>query len=308
MKKNSFVLLFLIVFFMACSNNQAENNRSRNNKNSENIENEEPIKIPFVIKDRGIFLSGKVKDTTLSFLLDNQFTYDAFCESTYYDIYGKDGLKIWIFESRHTYKLCENSIQLSFGDYSYQTDTVELMTVIKEAEGLMPKNVIGANFFRNKIVEVDFINRYVLLYNDLPEKVSEYEKYDLVPRQGLFHDGVTIVEFSDGSNIVPASLAFDLGAETSTLNSAIFDKISIDASKKDTTSMAYSLLTKSFLSYGSVKTFGIYAGTGEEKEPFSYWGYDGLIGTDFLCKFNIIFDYNGRAVYLKRNEKYFLVK
>ena len=172
--------------------------------------------------------------------------------------------------------------------------------------GILGNNTImvGWQFFENKIIEFDFQNQHILVYNELP-KITEYSKTKItkttLPYSKL---QISAQVFIQGKAIKSDSLVIDTG-----LNEyVVLSSKHIEEQRIDTTKAFYNITT---VSGGRRHFFSIPADTIKIGDLFTanqnlqiafhdYTGDVGLLGTRTLENFSMILDLIIYDLYLKK--------
>jgi hypothetical protein len=262
-----------------------------------------PFIIPFKFKQNKILLTGKIGNITLIFILDEMGDYTHINTDMAYKICDSNQNPMWTIE-QDGFKsiLCKKRVTIQLADFPYVIDTVQIVKD-KYAHILPDNGVIGTSLFYDKIVKIDFDSLRIYLYKRLP---PEYKDYIALPLTGSQHkvndrkvrlrfEGVNQEQFTE-------ELAVDLGGPHSFMNPDVREKIDINRMPEDSTDFASVLLSRAFLINKNIKAEFENSQTGELVEL--YQNSQGTIGMDVLKQFNLIFDYNGKQLYLKPNNNY----
>ena len=162
--------------------------------------------------------------------------------------------------------------------------------------------MVGWQFFENRIIEFDFQNQRILVYDELPD-ITEYSKtkITLLYSKLLIPAQVVIQEKTIESNF-----NIDSGCN----NYMVVSSKHIEEQKIDTTNAYYNITT---VSGGLSPNFSISADTIKIGDLFTvnqntrisfhdYTSDVGLLGTRTLENFSVILDLINYDLYLKKNE------
>lgn len=171
--------------------------------------------------------------------------------------------------------------------------------------------LIGYNVFQNKILEIDFDNKLLLIYKKLPQKISAYSQIEFKQTTGGLYIPITI---DSGKNKHIGWYFFDTGADNALafdsrfakregLNKTmkVIGKAGIASSEKrviDAEILEVPDVTIAGYKIENVPT--LLAAESNAESEFE----DGVIGIGLQSRFNFIIDYPSSKMYLKPS-KYF---
>lgn len=188
-------------------------------------------------------------------------------------------------------------LDVNLGSYSLSLDTIMIAPnpLYGEEQKENVIGVIGAEFFLNKITQFDFENGRVVVSNDLPDNIDEYEKYDLITIYDCDKDYLSkfrYIKIDDFQNnrgeMVTGVIFLDLGAPNNILHKAFCDSIDVHCIKNNPATFAYKFLYTSPVAVNAIMD-------GKIKEDPD----DGIMGMAFLENYHTIFDYINNHLYLK---------
>lgn len=191
---------------------------------------------------------------------------------------------------------------LKIGNIQY--NTVEIWE--NEKSGHNTDGKFGLNFFKEYVVALNFDKNEIRLYNSLPKEVSSYFKQQLVNKDGLLFINATS---KIGEEEYDNQFLIHTGYEGTVLyddkfssENAIGKQIDITSESELKDSYGNVLKTKK----GELPEFTI-ANETFKKLPVGFFeGAIGrqnisIIGGDLIKRFNVFFDTNRKAIYLKTN-------
>lgn len=305
------ITCLIIVFFSLCCVSCSHNSGKKNNSTATELSDvpDTPLVVPFEYKYMKIYLTSVIQNDSLKFILDNLGDYTFLPQKIAYNYCDSTRDKIWMInQNKHKSFLCKKHFTLQLGDYSYNIDTLQIILperdpILKDPKFLELRGLIGTTFFYDKIVKIDFDRQQILLYKYLPPECKDYIVLSLTGSKNKVNDRKVQLTFK-GVDKKPVTGEFlvDLGGLHSYMNPEVRDRIDMTAMSEDSTDFASVLLSRSFLIHKNIKAEFVNGQTGELKNL--YEGHIGLIAMDILSQFNLIFDYNGRKLYLKPNHNY----
>lgn len=171
--------------------------------------------------------------------------------------------------------------------------------------------LIGYNVFQNKILEIDFDSKLLLIHNKLPEKMNTYSQIEFKQTTGGLYIPITI---NNGKKESKGWFFFDTGAD----NALTFDSRFVKSEKLNNTMKAIGKVgiassenrvieaeilevpEVTIASYKLEKVPTLLANETNAESEFE----DGVIGIGLQSRFNFIIDYPNCKMYLKPS-KYF---
>ncbi len=171
--------------------------------------------------------------------------------------------------------------------------------------------LVGFNVFQNKILEIDFDNKRLIIHNKLPEKINAYSQMEFKQTTGGLYVPVTI---SNGKKIITGWYFFDTGADNAlTFDSrfakkedlyntmAVIGKAGIASSENRVVEAEIlEVPTVSIAGFTVENVPALLANESNAESAFE----DGVFGIGLQSRFNFIIDYPNSKMYLKTN-KYF---
>ncbi|MCL2651543.1 MAG: aspartyl protease family protein [Candidatus Azobacteroides sp.] len=165
--------------------------------------------------------------------------------------------------------------------------------------------MVGWKFFENKIIEFDFQNQHILVYDELPD-ITEYSKIKITVPQSQYPKLLIPAQVVIQGKTIDATFFIDTGCNS-------FVVLSTDHIKGqgiDTTNASYG---KSGVSGGVIFGFSIPGDTikigdlytANQDMPILFNNFpnvSGLLGTKALENFSVILDLLNFDLYLKKNE------
>ena len=166
--------------------------------------------------------------------------------------------------------------------------------------------LVGWRFFENKIIEFDFQNQRILVYDKLPD-ITEYSKIKIMQH----HNSV-----GNFALLIPAQVVLrgktikdTFNIDTGCNNYVVLSKKHIEELEIDTTNANYGKATVSgglmpnfSISADTIKIGDLYASKQNMRITFSNYNGGGLLGTPTLENFSVILDLINYDLYLKKIE------
>ncbi len=261
------------------------------------------IDIPFTLTDyNNIVVSAVVNGTdTLNLMLhtaatDVTLTEDATRKSKSIKFTGTDKMKSWGGEADSRFS---KGNQVQIGDLQRNNINIwEDKNSGKDTDGKF-----GLDFFQNRIVEIDFDHRRIVLHDNLPRKVEKYERLKIENQNGqLLVQGSCLIEGKTYTNRFLIHSGYSGGIlmdDAFAAKAGVDGKIRItnESSLKD--SFGHTIRVKKGILpvfvLGSSKISNVPAGffagaIGAQKMS--------IIGSEILKQFNIIFDIANNDLYI----------
>lgn len=290
--------LAILVLFASCHNKtsvNAENITLANDTIPFSMVDSVPEGVNVVLCEEynRIFVNAVIHNDTVPLLLDCGFPYSLFDRDFFSEI-GQSYSTIRI-DNDGDEKISTN-LTVLLGKTPISIDTC--YSRIEYTCKSYCRGILGMEFFDHHIIEIDFKNKRLIVYSELPDKISKYkrldlfrvpedEKYGLLPRVNF--DGFIT---RDGAT-VSASLLVDLGAPYTGWYKPFRMNITTDSTKQNFNSDAYDLLRR----VGQLNDYAI--PVTEMHMP----KVDGNLGVDYFSEHNVIFDYPHNKIYLQPNDK-----
>lgn len=297
-------------------------------KNSSNKENEDdsvvannPLPknaVPIVYVDY-LYIKGNIDSVQGNFLLDtgadnlyldsifhstNNFEYDNSYQRKIYGI-GNAFQKITIIK---------DSVSFSFGNFNYRTSFVPIVK-LKPVGGDYIDGLIGTSYFLQSVLEINYAKEYINIFKTIDSvDISDYQIVPMGRNDHHFYVPLT-VKINDSTTIT-GNFNIDTGTPFSTFTSSV--------------AKTYNLTDKI---KRKVRYYTEYGGVGGESSGYDFiadsvqisdyqlvnvnmsysadWSgvlaseeYSGILGSNILDRFDIIFDFKNSNLYLKPNEKF----
>ena len=271
----------------------------------------------------GVFLQAQVNSSRpLSFCLDSGASAPFFIAADQAKLLG---LKVQSLALRaggagpNSYEVAETrGVRISLGDLTFkdQAAAVINLALIDEQLGRSVDGLVGLDFFLRYVVEIDYADHKLILYE--PEKYTYSGAGESVP-----------LTLQDGHFVVPAKIRVpgrpmfngqflvDTGGcmMTVVLTTPFARSNRLPARNQKT------ILDRSVSGLGGatklliIRASSFALGSSVIREPITYISqdndgalassqYDGVIGSEILRKFKVIFDYARRRLILERNVHY----
>jgi hypothetical protein len=171
--------------------------------------------------------------------------------------------------------------------------------------------IVGNSLFKNKILEIDYDKRILVVHDILPNIDTSYSQHNIILDGGT----VPFIEGSltFGSNTQKGWMMFDTGAYTSILNS---EDVSATNKMLGEAKNMIGLSTESSVPKLSIGSYE-FSGFNYSTQKMEGDGIQLLFGNDLLKRFNIILDNQNGYLYMKpnslsnasyRNPEYYVVR
>lgn len=313
--KKIIYLLVLISIFLSCKGKTAKDTAS------EALLRE--YIIPFIMSNNQILLEGIFKDSAYYFILDNGAPITNLSQSVFNHYYNIAELTIPDAERRSPKCVLPIPVYIKFKDYDFLVDTIlvfDASAFPKRSNFADLGGIIGVKLFQNNIIELNFEDSLMTIKDKLPENISEYQSFDLLPLKNRTQSfdyllkQIEIPGFYDHEgNTFNGRFLLDLGSPSVPFTKTIGEKTNFDLSKKDSTTWAAFILNSRFTSLctkfsdpsltdeQNKQGFTINGQVMTADEYIEYKLGDGFLGVSFFSKFHVIFDYPHNKLYLKRN-------
>lgn len=273
--------------------------------------------IPFDYYRGRIYINGTVRD------VNGTFVFDTAADNLYFDslFYNKSNLK---YDSISTAKLpgagkefqnvkvITNSVEFNFSGLNYQTKSVPVLS-LKTILGDFADGILGLNYFSNKILEINYIQKY-LKFLDKIDTLSfcQYTKIQCQNIQDRLYIPITLT-INDTISISD-KFTIDLGfRRTVVLTSPValkynLDKVIPNKARYYTKyggvggeSESYAFIAKS-IEIGGFKLNHFEANYSTDKSgSLSSSKHAGLVGNEILERFDVIIDFTKNCLYIKPN-------
>ncbi len=287
------IVVFAHLFFTGGANQTLPNTQTRNR----------PISIPFTLTDQNnLVVSVVLNDTeTLNLMLhtaasDVTLTEDAVRKTKSIKFTETSKMKSWGGESDSRFS---KGNQVRIGQLQRNNITVwENKNSGKDTDGKF-----GLDLFHNRIVEIDFDQRRIVLHEKLPRKAGKYERLKIENQNGqLLALGSCLIEGKSYSNKFLLHSGYSGGIlldDAFAANAGVDGKIPIieESSLKDsfgnTIKVKKGILPEFALGKARISNVptGFFAGAiGAQKMS--------VLGGEVLKQFNLIFDIANSDLYM----------
>lgn len=282
------------------------------------------VVLPFKLINNLIFIPVRVNGEELTFLLDTgveQTVLFSLDDKNEVKLFEVEKLKLKGLGSKEaidSYKSSRNKVSIkNFVDLNHEIYIILDQEINFSSQVGIPVNgIIGYNFFKNHIVEINYITKKIIIYNQSNQKIK------LRLQKKFVKDSISIENnkpycistiTSDG-RLIPSKLLIDTG------NS---DAVWIFASKTDKIKTPEKNIDD-FLGRGF--SGNVYGKRGRI-ESYEFGGKTfnrplvtfpdstsvrslkfvpnrvGSVGSEVLSRFTVVFDYENNAIYTKPNNK-----
>lgn len=306
--------LFFFLFFSICGFSQSEFQINHPKKR---------VVIPFEFINNLIFVPVMINGEELTFLLDTgveQTILFSLDEKEEVPLFNLEKLKLKGLGSKEaidSYKSSKNKVQLKdMVDFNHEIYIILDQDFNFSSQVGIPVNgILGYNFFRNHIVEIDYDRKRIIVYEHTNKRIKNR-------LQKFTKDSITIEEkkpyiisnFKSEDMVVPAKLLIDTG------NS---DAVWVFTNKTD----KIRLPSKNIEDYlGRGFSGNVYGKRGRMRSfEFGKKTFDfplvtfpdstsvknvtfvpnrvGSVGSEIISRFTVVFDYLNHAIYTKPNSK-----
>ena len=309
MKKKIYLIFSLLIY---CSLLLFSIDKNSNNTRQQNI-------IP--IDYRGhIYIKGAVKD------VDGNFVFDTGADNLYFDslFYNTSNLKYdsiaianlpGVGKEPQKVKVIMNSVKFDFGGLNYQTKVVPVLS-LKTILGDFADGIIGLNYFSNKILEINYKQKYLKIHDDIDSlSFCQYTKIQCQNIKNRLYIPISL-KINDTISISDKFI-IDLGSGSSvSLTSPVASKYKLDKAITNKVkyytryggvggeSGSYSFIAKSIEIGGyKLNNFEAYYST-DKSGALSTTKNAGLLGNEILDRFDVIIDFKTFCIYIKPNRSF----
>ena len=310
--------IFIILLF-SC---KSELNKNNSNLNEENdtikIESIPDCAIPFAY--RGYILIPCIVDSVKgNFILDTGA--DALhLDSIFFianDFKYKTIKKIKLWGVGNNFQRgieILDSVNFQFKNHNNITSNV-LVSSLKPTGGDFIDGLIGLRNFKNKVLYVNYISEYLILYNSIDS--IDVSSYNLIPLTKKNDKLFMPLKLKINDKItIQGNFWIDLGSNTSIISSTVAEKYNFD--QTITRKVAY------YTKYGGIGGYSsgfdfisdsvLISKLYLQNVPFSFSTdksgamgsdeYIGIIGNNILNRFDLLLDLKNNNLYLKSNANY----
>jgi hypothetical protein len=284
------------------------------------------VTIPFKYINGHIIISVKMHNMfDVNYIFDTGAQNTVLFESKYVELFGftpdRQISLVGADLSTPIYADVVRRVKMEIeGTYQVVRDIIVLrenFLKIEEAIGVNVVGIVGSDYFRNLLVHIDYYNEKILLYNPKNAEAKLIRGFTLIPAD--FNNGKvyinSIVALSHPDTINILRLLLDTGASLSSLINISSDS-SLVLPIKILPSILGQGLSGPLLGYVS-KIKRVQVSEFSLSNMIAYFQDDGLLildqdkfsrngilGNQFLSRFEIIIDYFNQKLYLKKSKNY----
>lgn len=301
--------------FFSC-NNSADFNKFEKNKYSET--KLPPNAIP-IIYNEYVLIKGKVENNNANLLID--IGSDRFCIDSIFKnsintkdfIYNKSNVS-GIGSSTKKISEINDTFKVSIGEVNHTAVNVPVIDM-KPIGGDLIDGLVGTDFFKNKVVLINYSDEYICVYNNLQQvNIKEYKKVKMTIVNGYYCIPLEIC--INDTTVIKGNFIIDTGMPMSTLTSAVVKNNNLQNLIKHKVkyytayggiggeSAGYDFIANTFkvsdyLMHNVIMSYSI-----DEAGLLSDDKYYGIIGNNILERFDVIFDFKNSNVYFKPNKNF----
>ncbi len=296
----------------SCNNNQ---NKVNNNVKSFIL----PKNAIPIVYNEYIFIQGKVNNVQGSFLLDlgtNNLHFDSlFFNKNISNYKNVKDVKLWgIGNSFQKAKSVNDTVSFKFNNNIYKITNV-LIHNLKPIGGDFIDGLIGIDYFKKSILEINYFNKYINLYKSIDS--IDISDYKLVSTKKIGNNFCMLMEIKVNDSVtIKGNFIIDTGMPFSTLTDFVAKKYNLDKKVKRKTRyytkyggiggessgfdfIADSLQISNFHLKNVNLSFSI-----DSSGMLADGEYLGIIGNNILEHFDILINFNNCNLYLKPNENF----
>lgn len=315
MKLKSFCLLLIFNVQIVCSQDGFNFNTSKNK-----------IILPFEFINNLIIIPIEVNGVSLNFLLDTGveetilFSIDESDEINFAKI---EKIRIRGFGSNDAfdaYKSINN--KLSIKNYTDVNHTIYLVLDqninISSQVGIPVNGIIGYHFFKNNLVKINYQNKRLTIYKNTEKQVSKTTKsFQKIPLEIINGKPYIITSsiFDNNSNSIPTKLLIDTGNTDAfwyfrkNNEQIVLPKINFeDYLGKGFSGEVFGKRAKipsvTLGNYAIIEPLVAFPDSIATDYMDEIEGRFGSVGSEIMRRFKVIFDYNLKHVYLKKNTSF----
>lgn len=266
-----------------------------------------------------LYLSGKINN------IEGLFLFDTGADNLYFDsiFYNKNlnyptigkGLLPGVGSTPQEVKVILDDVNVVFNDYLYTTTMVPVMS-LKTLVGDQADGIIGYEFFNEKVIEINYINEYMRVFENIESiDTKDYTKIQLkrvkdrllIPLTVNVNDSISInneflLDLGSGSNISFTSYISD----KYNLDRHITEKVNYYTKYGGAggDSQSYVFITKSVIIGGYEIEYPVSDYSLDKAGALASGYYAGLVGNEIFQKFDLILDYRNNVLYIKPNSNF----
>lgn len=278
--------------------------------------------IPIIYADY-IFIEGNVDSIKGNFLLDtgadNLYIDSVFYKENDFRYTHFDDIEVMgIGNSIKKIPLISDSVNFFFGGYDYHTSNVPILE-LKPIGGDFIDGLFGIYFFKKNVLEINYTKNYmqVFMHIDSAKSINftEYSQIQMLQVENFFCIPLTF-KLSD-TNRITGNFFIDLGMPITTVTSNFAKKCNFDKNIERKVqyytkyggvggeSAGYDFISDS-LKIGSFLLKEINMSYSLDEGGFLSEGeYIGILGNNILDKFDLIFDFDNKYLYIKPNKNFY---
>lgn len=280
--------------------------------------------IPFQLINNLIFIPVEVNGVELTFLLDSGigetllFSFDDTDEITFENVQKIRLRGLGSAEDVECYKSIHNKLRIGSMKAVAQDIYIVLDQDLNISAniGIPVNGIIGYHFFQNNLIEINYEKRKLIVYNNrkaIAKKLTE--RYTMLPISIEFQKPYVHAEVQQNESEFSAKLLIDTGSSDSVW---LFSGVSNNVKMPKKTVEDY--LGRGFSGdihgkRGRIEQFKLDKYSFER--PIAAFpdsvslakiklvdGRVGSVGGEILRRFNVVFDYQNKKVYLKKSGSY----
>lgn len=257
--------------------------------------------IPFELVDYRIYLKGTINDVDCSFLYDTG-DFGVALDKLFIE---NNGIEIPKYARRKAFVIRLNKFEKEISSVRNQD--------INIIGGNTDEGILGVDFFKEYIMEIDYDHKLLNLYDTSTVIVKDYSEIETQQFKGLMLYGSfsTKIQIKFNENInLNGNFLFDTGSGRNITLFSQFD------SKKESGNPIRKGINSSYhgnnlseyvrakeISFNNTTFSDLIVDRSLDENGKVTNLINGVIGGQFLQNFSIIFNYNEQRIYLKQNHK-----
>lgn len=278
--------------------------------------------IPIVYAEY-IFIEGNVDNIKGNFLLDtgadNLYIDDVFYEENDFQYTNLGNIEVvGIGNSVKKIPLINDSVNFFFGKYDYHTSNVPILE-LKPIGGDFIDGLFGMYFFKKNVLQINYTQNYMRVFKHIDSArnidFQKYSRIKMLQVENFFCIPLTF-KVSD-TNSIQGNFFIDLGMPITTVTSDFAKKHNFEKNIERKVqyytkyggiggeSAGYDFISNS-LKIGNFCLEEINMSYSLDEGGFLSEGeYIGILGNNILEKFDLIFDFDSKYLYVKPNENFY---
>lgn len=278
--------------------------------------------IPIIYADY-IFIEGNVDSIKGNFLLDtgadNLYIDNVFYEENDFRYTDLGNIEVrGIGNSIKKIPLINDSVNFFFGKYDYHTSNVPILE-LKPIGGDFIDGLFGIYFFKKNVLEINYTKNYmqVFMHIDSAKSINftEYSQIQMLQVEDFFCIPLTF-KLND-TNRITGNFFIDLGMPITTVTNSFAKKYNFEKNIERKVqyytkyggiggeSAGYDFISDS-LTIGNFLLEEINMSYSLDEGGFLSEGeYIGILGNNILDKFDLIFDFDSKYLYIKPNKNFY---